>query len=98
MSYFLYCGSPISPAIARFLLARLRSPKPTAAGSTESPLSRRETDVLKLVAKGMGFEEVANLLDISRSTVETHVKHIYRKLAVHSRGEAVFEATQQGLL
>jgi DNA-binding NarL/FixJ family response regulator len=100
-------GSPISPSIARRVLARFRiAPVPTmppvastpAAGAEVSPLSARETEILRLVAKGLGFDTVGELLDISPHTVVTHVKRIYRKLAVHSRGEAVYEAGQMGLL
>ena len=61
-------------------------------------LSQRESDILRLVAKGIGFAEVGEQLFISPHTVVTHVKKIYRKLAVHSRGEAVYEAGQLGLL
>jgi DNA-binding CsgD family transcriptional regulator len=50
------------------------------------------------VAKGLSFGDVGGALDISPHTVVTHVKRIYRKLAVHSRGEAVFEARLLGLL
>jgi DNA-binding NarL/FixJ family response regulator len=63
-----------------------------------SPLSERETEILRLVAKGLSFDTVGGLLDISSHTVVAHVKKIYRKLAVHSRGEAVYEAGQMGLL
>jgi DNA-binding CsgD family transcriptional regulator len=63
-----------------------------------SPLSERETELLRLVAKGFSFDAVAEVLCISPHTVVTHVKNIYRKLAVHSRGEAVHEARQMGLL
>jgi DNA-binding NarL/FixJ family response regulator len=89
-------GAPISPSIARRLLTRLRAPadKPAAA----SPLSEREAEILRLVAKGLSFADVAAALGISAHTVVAHVKKIYQKLAVHSRGEAVFEATQLGLL
>jgi ATP/maltotriose-dependent transcriptional regulator MalT len=61
-------------------------------------LSPRETEVLTYIAKGFSFNEIAELLDMSAHTVTTHVKRIYQKLAVHSRGEAVYEATQMGLL
>jgi DNA-binding NarL/FixJ family response regulator len=106
-------GSPISPSIARKVLAAFRvspqaGPKaaatqpaaaPTPAAATErSPLSERETEILRLVAKGFSFDAVGELLTISPHTVVTHVKKIYRKLAVHSRGEAVYEASQMGLL
>ncbi len=96
-------GSPISPSIARRVLARFRGgAAPAATVPTEpaepSPLSERETELLRLVAKGLSFDAVAELLCISPHTVVTHVKNIYRKLAVHSRGEAVHEARQMGLL
>lgn len=96
-------GSPISPAIARRVLQSLQhaGPAPTPADETEgcgAVLSRRETEVLRLVAKGLSFKEVGAALDISSHTVITHVKRVYQKLAVHSRGEAVYEASQMGLL
>jgi DNA-binding NarL/FixJ family response regulator len=96
-------GSPISPSIARRVLSRLRiaptdsSPAPLA-GAENHVLSDRETEILRLVAKGLSFETVSDVLRISPHTVVTHVKKIYRKLAVHSRGEAVYEANQLGLL
>ena len=90
-------GAPISPSIARRVLARFRI-APAAAAPVASPLSERETEILRLVAKGFSFDAVGELLAISPHTVVTHVKKIYRKLAVHSRGEAVYEAGQMGLL
>lgn len=99
-------GSPITPVIARKLLTRFkadaaRSPdtKPAAAVDAQpGVLSPRETEVLTYIAKGFSFNEIAELLGMSAHTVTTHVKRIYQKLAVHSRGEAVYEATQMGLL
>jgi DNA-binding NarL/FixJ family response regulator len=96
-------GSPISPSIARRILNRFRiapvpTPAPAKTAETASPLSERETEILRLVAKGLSFETVGEVLAISPHTVVTHVKKIYRKLAVHSRGEAVYEAGQLGLL
>ena len=96
-------GSPISPSIARRVLARLRAaPAPAEARPgpqpRESVLTPREIELLKLTAKGMSFDTVGEVLGISPHTVVAHVKKIYRKLAVHSRGEAVYEATQMGLL
>jgi DNA-binding NarL/FixJ family response regulator len=101
-------GAPITPSIARRVLASFRNSNSTVreAGGGErppsaaepSPLSAREVDILRLVAKGMSFNEVGETLSISPHTVVSHVKNIYRKLAVHSRGEAVFEAGQLGLL
>jgi DNA-binding NarL/FixJ family response regulator len=93
-------GSPISPVIARQLLKKLRplgdlAPVP---GGDSSGLSGRESEVLSFIAKGFSFAEIAKLLEISPHTVTTYVKKIYQKLAVHSRGEAVYEATRMGLL
>lgn len=69
------------------------------AGPTEpNPLSARETEILQLLAKGMSFNEIGDILGISPHTVTAHIKKIYRKLQVHSRGEAVYEAGQMGLL
>ena len=88
--------SPISPAIAVHLLKRFR---PIAAPAPqEHPLSEREVDILKLIAKGLRHDEVADTLGLRYSTVVSYVRDIYRKLAVHSRTEALFEARQLGLL
>lgn len=93
-------GSPISPVIARQLLKRLKPRGTTAAvGRTEeAPLSARESEVLGFIAKGFSFGEIARLLGVSQHTVISHVKKIYQKLAVHSRGEAVYEAGKMGLI
>jgi DNA-binding NarL/FixJ family response regulator len=97
-------GSPISPGIARRVLARFRvaasasAAPPSAAAEAPSPLTERETELLRLTAKGLSFETIGQLMGISPHTVVAHVKKIYRKLAVHSRGEAVYEANQLGLL
>lgn len=102
-------GSPISPGIARRILQRFRlalgpaRPAPSLArpalpGPAPSPLTERETELLRLTAKGLSFDTISELMGISPHTVVAHVRKIYRKLAVHSRGEAVYEATQLGLL
>lgn len=88
-------GSPISPSIARHLLRRFQKPPEPEEDTAEvakSPLSARETDVLTAVAKGYTYNEIADILNISFHTVSSHIKHIYRKLEVSSRSEAVFEA------
>ncbi len=96
-------GSPISTSIARYLLRRFRD-TPDAApdgkrGENDAPrLTARESDVLELVAKGFSYSEIGAALGMSVHTVTSHIKHIYRKLAVRSRGEAVFEASQLGLI
>ncbi|MCW5621175.1 MAG: response regulator transcription factor [Burkholderiales bacterium] len=104
-------GSPISPSIARHLLRRFQSPAGTnpdtapdaapggsATRDSTGGLTPREIEVLKLIAKGLSYADIATTLGMSANTVTSHVKHIYRKLAVRSRGEAVFEAAQLGLV
>ncbi len=96
-------GSPISPPIARYLLRRFRAGEPAAtdpapAGEPAPRLSEREREVLMLIVKGFSYAEIANLLGVSAHTVTTHVRGIYKKLAVHSRGEAVYEALALGLV
>jgi DNA-binding NarL/FixJ family response regulator len=99
-------GSPISPVIARQLLRRMmptaitgpQAGKSTVVDGPEQALSPRESEVLVLIAKGFNFAEIARLLEVSPHTITAHVKKIYQKLAVHSRGEAVYEATRMGIL
>lgn len=96
-------GSPISPLIARKVLTRMRNTMPAAndliaADGAPVMLTPRETTVLDLIARGDSYGGVARTLSVSVGTVQTHAKNIYAKLAVHSRGEAVFEAQRRGLL
>ena len=99
-------GSPISPIIARRLLKRFHAvpsastpPFDAAAeAASEVALSDREREILVLASKGFNYPEMGKLMGISPHTVTSHVKKIYRKLAVHSRGEAVFEANRMGLI
>lgn len=96
-------GSPVSPTVAQSVLRTLCT-NTTVTGTDKSvsnptnPLSERETEILRLLAKGMSFNEIGNILAISPHTVTAHIKKIYRKLQVHSRGEAVYEAAQMGLI
>jgi DNA-binding NarL/FixJ family response regulator len=61
-------------------------------------LTPREAQVADLLARKVPYREICGALSIRPGTLKSHVKKIYRKLSVHSRGEAVFEATQLGLL
>lgn len=90
-------GAPISPSIARYLLKRFRPKEPLSDG-LQVALTAREAEVLGLAAKGFAFRECAELLGISPHTVTAHVRKIYKKLAVTSKGEAVYEAVQLGLI
>jgi len=102
-------GSPISPLVARQLLFRIQNSRTTQADTLPSrttykslPNATRITDrelmVIQQVAKGFTAQEIAAQMGISTHTVSTHVKRIYKKLHVHSRSEAVYEASLLGLL
>lgn len=91
-------GAPISPAIARHLVARMLKPPVATPAASTSPLTPREIEVLRLAAKGYNHAEVARLLDLSAHTVASYTRRIYEKLEVNSRTEAVYEAARLGLL
>jgi DNA-binding NarL/FixJ family response regulator len=93
-------GSPLSPIIARQVLKRLRPPEDTSrkAGEDETTLTAREGEILNTISRGFSYAETAQMLGISVGTVHTFLKRIYRKLAVHSKTEAVFEASRLGLI
>jgi DNA-binding NarL/FixJ family response regulator len=91
-------GSPISPMVARKILARAAAAGPVPVPAPTVALSAREQQVLQLVSKGFTTEEVAQTLAISRTTVLTFVRRIYTKLEVSTRAEAIHEAHRKGLL
>ncbi|ULX52327.1 DNA-binding response regulator [Cupriavidus taiwanensis] len=96
-------GSPMSPLIARQVVNRLRGAPPEAAARDAGAgagvtLSVRENEILDLISRGYTYAETARYLGLSVHTVQSHIKNIYGKLAVRSRGEAVFEAAKLGLL
>jgi len=94
-------GSPISPAIARYILDYfhdngLASGSSEATVDTESILTPKEKIVLQYLSRGYSNKEIAKSLFVSPHTVASHIKHIYRKLEVNSRNEAVFEGYKLG--
>ncbi len=97
----------ISPKVARFLLKRFNAPQKEdvkyasnqAQDSHEKAiLTTRESEVLTLISKGYSYNEIADSLGLSTNTIRAHIRNIYRKLAVRSRSEAVFEAAHMGLV
>jgi len=94
----------ISPKVARFLLKRFNQttlPKsvPTPQPDSEPHiLTSREQEVLQHIARGFSYHDIGIALELSTNTIRAHIRNIYRKLAVKSRSEAVFEATQLGLI
>ncbi len=86
-------GAPMSINIARKVVASFR--QMPAPGSAEKSLSVREKEVLDHLVKGFLYKEIADALKISLDTVRTHVRHIYEKLHVRSRTEAVTKHLRQ---
>ncbi|MBC7415511.1 MAG: response regulator transcription factor [Herminiimonas sp.] len=99
-------GSPVSPMIARRILQKLRATPAAPAARVVKPevvpgaalLTEREVQILGLLGKGLSYGEIGAALFISAHTVAQHIKNIYRKLAVHSRGEAVYAASKLGMV
>ena len=95
-------GTPLSPMIASRLLERMMPTRgaPAVAADAEPAmmLTARESELLNLVSRGYKYAEAASLMQISLSTVQTHIRRIYIKLSVESKTEAVFEARAKGLL
>ncbi len=89
----LVVARPTGSALAPSLPAGA-APVPTIA----SALTEREVQILGLLGKGLSYGEIGAALFISAHTVAQHIKNIYRKLAVHSRGEAVYTASKLGLV
>ncbi len=92
-------GAPIDPFIARRILELLPAAALVAPALPHGEaLSDRERQILGLVANGLSNREIADQLFLSRYTVESHVKRIYRKLAVSSRTMAVRTARERGVI
>ena len=90
----------VKPFSADELLARVRRrlPSPVETEPLASDLTKRELEVLHLLAEGLSQKEIAAQLVISSKTVAAHVQHILGKLGVHSRTQAVAHAYRRGLL
>lgn len=84
-------GAPISPKIANLIITSFHR-------NQNSPLTDRETQVLQQLAKGKTYDYIAVDLSISRDTVKTHVKHIYEKLQVGNKSEALIKARKDHLV
>ncbi len=82
-------GAPMTSEIARKIVMTFQTPAPVAGDA--ATLSAREQEILKLLSKGMVSKEIADALAISYHTVRVHTKHIYEKLHVRSRAEAVIK-------
>ena len=94
-----YGESVLDPVVIRSLLERVSGrSKESAKVEGRGPLSQREVDILKLVAKGMNNEEVANELFLSVRTVKAHLTNIFNKFGVGCRTEAIIRGLREGYI
>lgn len=84
-------GGPMSMNIARMVIKSFQK-------SQESPLSKRETEILRMIADGKKRSEISEELFIELETVKSHIKNIYIKLDVHSRSKAIHIARKNKLI
>lgn len=94
-------GAPMSPSIALKTLNLLRNPqsiKHKEIDTEEIKLSKRETEILEQLSKGLKYNDIADNLIISPATVRKHIENIYKKLQVHNKMEAVIKAQQHKLI
>jgi DNA-binding NarL/FixJ family response regulator len=87
----------MSGHIARKIVQSFQESSAAAPAQSET-LSPREAEVLELLAKGFLYKEIADQMKISYATVHTHIRHVYEKLHVRSRTEAVAKHLGQGRL
>ena len=90
-------GAPMTPSIARKVLKMVKY-KPSTETVSDFNLSDREKEVLKYLVEGMSYKLIAESCFISPETVSGHIKNIYKKLQVHSKGEAVAKAIKKNIV
>ena len=84
-------GAPMSSKIARMVIDNFHV-------NPNSPLTKRETEILQLISEGKTYTQISEKLFISKETAKTHIKNIYSKLQVNSKSEAIAKATQERLI
>jgi DNA-binding NarL/FixJ family response regulator len=84
-------GAPMSSRIARMVIDNFHV-------NPNSPLTRRETEILQLISEGKTYTQISEELFISKETAKTHIKNIYSKLQVNSKSEAIAKANQEKLI
>ncbi len=84
-------GAPMSSRIARMVIDNFHV-------NPNSPLTKRETEILQLIAEGKTYTQISEQLFISKETSKTHIKNIYAKLQVNSKSEAIAKANMDKLI
>jgi DNA-binding NarL/FixJ family response regulator len=90
-------GAPMSPTVATKVLKMMVQQSPSAKQSSFD-LSEREKEILSFLVEGMSYKMIADACFISADTVNGHIKNIYKKLQVHSKGEAVAKAIKGNIV
>jgi DNA-binding NarL/FixJ family response regulator len=84
-------GAPMTPKIASMIISSFHT-------NPRTPLTDRETDVIRQLSQGKSYDYIAAALSITRDTVKTHIRHIYEKLQVNNKSEAVIKARKDNLV
>lgn len=84
-------GAPLSRKIARMVVEELHT-------NLNSVISKRERQVMQMIASGMTYSEISELLNISPQTSKTHIRNIYTKLKVNTKAQAISKARQERLI
>lgn len=84
-------GAPMTPKIATMIISSFHT-------NPNTPLTERETDVLRQLSQGKSYDYIAAELHVTRDTVKTHIRHIYEKLQVNNKSEAVIKARKDNLV
>src|SRR6478609_9549543 len=84
-------GAPMSSRIARMVIDNFHV-------NPNSPLTKRETEILQLISEGKTYTQISEELFISKETAKTHIKNIYSKLQVNSKSEAIAKANHDKLI
>ena len=84
-------GAPMSSRIARMVIDNFHV-------NPNSPLTKRETEILQLISEGKTYTQISEELFISKETAKTHIKNIYSKLQVNTKSEAIARANQDKLI
>ena len=91
-------GSPMTPSVARKVISSFQNVKVSDSENNTSELNEREQQILSLMAQGKSYNAIADEVCLSIDGVYYHIRHIYEKLHVHSRAEAVAEGLKKKII
>ncbi len=91
-------GSPMTPSVARKIISSFQNIKPDTENKSVNELNEREKQLLTFMAQGKSYNRIAVEVHLSIDGVYYHIRHIYEKLQVHSRAEAVAEGIKKRII